>query len=42
MGYTVSVRPRTSGPLTGIFFDWENGTMWGGASNNGDDYGIAW
>ena len=42
MGYTVRVQPRTSGPLTGIFFDWKNGTMWGGASNNGDDYGIAW
>jgi gamma-glutamyltranspeptidase/glutathione hydrolase len=42
MGYRVSVRPRTSGPLNGIWFDWEHGTMWGGSSNNGEDYGIAW
>ncbi len=42
MGYEVRVRPRTSGPLNGIWFDWKNGSMWGGSSNNGEDYGIAW
>ena len=42
MGYDLTYRPRTSGPITAIFFDAENGTMWGGASNYGDDYGIAW
>ena len=42
MGYDVETRPRTSGPITAIFFDREHGTMWGGASNFGEDYGIAW
>jgi len=42
MGYRVEVSPRTSGPITAIVFDQEHGTMWGGASNFGDDYGIAW
>ena len=42
MGYDVETRSRTSGPITAIFFDREHGTMWGGASNFGDDYGIAW
>lgn len=42
MGYSVSTRPRTSGPITAIYFDREHGTMWGGASHFGEDYGIAW
>lgn len=42
MGYTISVRPKTSGPINAIFFDWKHGTFWGGASNYGDDYGIVW
>ena len=42
MGYRINVRPRTSGPITAIYFDWKHGTLWGGASNYGDDYGIAW
>ncbi|MBX2817698.1 MAG: gamma-glutamyltransferase family protein, partial [Saprospiraceae bacterium] len=42
MGYTLQVRDRTSGPINAIYFDWENGTMWGGASNYGEDYGIGW
>ncbi|MCP3964042.1 MAG: gamma-glutamyltransferase family protein, partial [bacterium] len=42
MGYQVETRPRTSGPITAIYFDREHGTMWGGASNFGEDYGIAW
>ena len=42
MGYELDFRARTSGPITAIFFDWEHGTMWGGASNHGEDYGIAW
>ncbi len=33
---------RTYSPITAIFFDRENGTMWGGASDYGDDYGVAW
>ena len=42
MGYDVETRPRTSGPITAIYFDREHGTMWGGASDFGEDYGIAW
>lgn len=42
MGYALNYRTRTSGPICAIFFDWKNGTFWGGASNYGDDYGIAW
>ncbi len=42
MGYSVRALDRTSGPITAIWFDRENGTMWGGASDFGEDYGIAW
>ncbi len=42
MGYSLTFGARTSGPLNAIYFDWEHGTFWGGASNHGDDYGIAW
>ena len=42
MGYRVETRRRTSGPITAIVFDHEHGTMWGGASDYGEDYGVAW
>ncbi len=42
MGYTLTFEERTSGPITAIFLDQERGTMQGGASTHGDDYGIAW
>lgn len=42
LGYTLEVRDRTSGPMNAIYFDWENGSMWGGSSNYGEDYGIGW
>lgn len=42
MGYTLSFDDRTSGPLNAIFFDWKHGTMRGGSSNHGEDYGIGW
>jgi gamma-glutamyltranspeptidase/glutathione hydrolase len=42
MGYTLEVQRLTSGPITAIFFDREHGSFWGGASNFGEDYGIAW
>jgi gamma-glutamyltranspeptidase / glutathione hydrolase len=42
MGYTLDASPRTSGPINAIYFDREHGTMWGGSSTDGDDYGIAW
>ncbi|MCY4233283.1 MAG: gamma-glutamyltransferase [Bacteroidetes bacterium] len=42
MNYTLRFGARTSGPITAIEFDRKQGTMWGGASDHGDDYGIAW
>ncbi len=42
MGYRVTASDRTSGPITAIWFDREHGTMWGAASDHGEDYGIAW
>jgi gamma-glutamyltranspeptidase/glutathione hydrolase len=42
MGYDLTFGTRTSGPINAIFFDRQHGTMWGGSSNNGDDYGISW
>ena len=41
-GYKPEFRDKTSGPITAIYFDWENGGFWGGASDFGEDYGIAW
>lgn len=42
LGYKVETVERTYSPITAIWFDAEHGTMWGGASDYGDDYGIAW
>ena len=42
MGYEPTFASRTSGPINAIFFDAATGTMWGGSSNHGEDYGIAW
>ncbi|HEY0038959.1 MAG TPA: gamma-glutamyltransferase [Longimicrobium sp.] len=42
MGYTLVFEDRTSGPINAIFFDRRHGTLWGGSSNHGEDYGIAW
>lgn len=42
MGYRVETVDRTYSPITAIYFDNKNGTMWGGASDYGDDYGVAW
>ncbi len=42
MGYKLSFDDRTSGPINAIFFDWKNGSFWGGSSNHGEDYGIGW
>jgi len=41
-GYKTEFRERTSGPITAIYFDHENGAFWGGASDFGEDYGLAW
>ncbi len=42
MGYNLTFRARTSGPINAIYFDREHGSMWGGSSHFGEDYGIAW
>jgi gamma-glutamyltranspeptidase/glutathione hydrolase len=42
MGYTLEFQERTSGPINAIFFDRKHRTFWGGSSNHGEDYGIAW
>ena len=42
MGYDMTFEDRTSGPINAILLDREHGTMWGGSSNHGEDYGIAW
>ncbi len=41
-GYRLEYERLTSGPINAIFFDRAHGTMWGGSSNHGEDYGIAW
>lgn len=42
MGYRLDFRSHTSGPLNAIFFHWKHKTFWGGSSNYGEDYGLAW
>jgi gamma-glutamyltranspeptidase/glutathione hydrolase len=42
MGYVISVKRYTSGPINAIFFDRAHSTFWGGSSNYGEDYGIGW
>jgi gamma-glutamyltranspeptidase/glutathione hydrolase len=42
MGYRIELDDRPSGPINAIFFDWKHGSFWGGSSNHGEDYGIAW
>jgi gamma-glutamyltranspeptidase/glutathione hydrolase len=42
MGYSLTYTERSNGPINAILFDREHGTLWGGSSHNGEDYGIAW
>lgn len=42
MGYIATYGDRTSGPINAILVDTKHGTLWGGSSNNGEDYGIGW
>jgi len=42
MGYKLDFENRTSGPINAVWFDVSHGSFWGGSSNHGDDYGIAW
>ena len=41
-GYKSEYSSRTSGPINAILLDHAHGTFWGGSSNHGEDYGIAW
>lgn len=41
-GYNLEFWNKTSGPINAIWFDWKHGSFWGGSSDYGDDYGIAW
>ena len=41
-GYKPEYASRTSGPINAIMLDPANGAFWGGSSNHGEDYGIAW
>jgi gamma-glutamyltranspeptidase/glutathione hydrolase len=41
-GYTLEFEARSSGPINAIMVDQEHGTLWGGSSNHGEDYGIGW
>jgi gamma-glutamyltranspeptidase / glutathione hydrolase len=42
MGYKLDFVERSSGPINAIELDRVHGTMWGGSSNHGEDYGIGW
>ncbi|MFL5638516.1 MAG: gamma-glutamyltransferase family protein [Gemmatimonadaceae bacterium] len=42
MGYRFRFVQRSSGPINAILFDRAHGTMWGGSSNHGEDYGVGW
>ncbi len=42
MGYRLDFEDRNSGPVNAILLDRAHGTMWGGSSNQGEDYGIGW
>jgi gamma-glutamyltranspeptidase/glutathione hydrolase len=42
MGYALEFEARSSGPINAIFVDHAHGSLWGGSSNHGEDYGIGW
>ncbi|MFI5198645.1 MAG: gamma-glutamyltransferase family protein, partial [Thermoanaerobaculia bacterium] len=42
MGYKLEPVAKSSGPINAIYLDREHGTMWGGSSDHGEDYGIGW
>ena len=41
-GYKLEFESRTSGPINAILLDHAHGSIWGGSSNHGEDYGVAW
>jgi gamma-glutamyltranspeptidase/glutathione hydrolase len=42
MGYQIETWEKTSGPINAIFIDAAHGSLWGGSSDFGEDYGLAW
>jgi gamma-glutamyltranspeptidase / glutathione hydrolase len=42
MGYRIEGWEKTSGPINAIYIDRVHGSLWGGSSDFGEDYGIAW
>jgi gamma-glutamyltranspeptidase / glutathione hydrolase len=42
MDYRLEYEERSSGPINAIMIDRAHGTLWGGSSNHGEDYGIGW
>jgi gamma-glutamyltranspeptidase/glutathione hydrolase len=42
MGYRIEGWERTSGPINAIYIDRVHGSLWGGSSDFGEDYGVAW
>jgi gamma-glutamyltranspeptidase / glutathione hydrolase len=42
MDYKLEFEERSSGPINAIMVDRAHGTLWGGSSNHGEDYGIGW
>jgi gamma-glutamyltranspeptidase/glutathione hydrolase len=42
MGYKLTFRERSTGPITAVMIDPKHGTFWGAAGNHGEDYGIGW
>jgi len=42
LGYTLEIVQRSSGPINAIMLDAKHHTLWGGSSNHGEDYGVAW
>ena len=42
LGYRLDFADHNSGPINAILVDRVHGTLWGGSSNQGDDYGIGW
>ncbi len=41
-GYRLEYESRSSGPINAIMLDHQHGSIWGGSSNHGEDYGVAW
>jgi gamma-glutamyltranspeptidase/glutathione hydrolase len=42
MGHKVEIEEKSSSPINAILIDQEHGTLWGGSSDYGEDYGIGW